>query len=104
MQSDAISKLSDQSDSLQFDVNQIQRRFSQVVRLGTRQEEEEENVGAYGHLHDRFDQLQQQSLGFLAKTQQQQELQREGTMQRPRARGQTNQIAFTHGRRGRKYR
>lgn len=65
------------------------------MRLGARQEKKEENVGAYGDLHDRLDQLQQQPLGLLAKTQQQQELQgAEGIVQRCIC-GQTNQIAFT---------
>lgn len=95
LQSNAVPELGDQSDPLQFNVDQIQGGFPQVVRLGTRQEKKEENVRAYGHIHDRLDQLQQQPLGLLAKTQQQQELQRaEGIMQR-RVRGQTNQIAFT---------
>lgn len=67
--------------------------------LPAAQTEEEEDVGTYGDLHDWIDKLQQQPVGLLAKAQQQQELQREGTMQR-RVR-ETDQIAFTHGRRGR---
>lgn len=103
--SDALHKFGGESHPVQPHVDQVQGRLPQAVRLRIHQAEKEENVGAYGNLHDRLDQLQQQSIGLLATAQQQQELQRKGTVQRSRrVRGQTDPIAFAHGRRGRKHR
>lgn len=103
LQSDALSEFGDQSHPLQFNVDQIQGGLFQAVLPAADQTEKEENVGTDGNIHDRVDQLQQQPVGLLAQAQQQQELQREGIMQRQRVR-ETDQIAFTHGCRGREYR